>query len=79
MLTTTDPHPDCSEFASREQTVVATLKELEAQAGAVMDVISSPEVVSALRQDKLHNLTYLKDNHDVSKETANRPPPPPAS
>lgn len=31
-----------------------------------MDVISNPEVVTALRQDKLHNLTYLKDTHGVS-------------
>lgn len=66
-------HP---EFASREQTVVATLKELEAQAGAIMDVISSPEVVSALRQDKLHNLTYLKDNHNVRTNRTRHSPHP---
>ena len=30
-----------------------------------MDVISNPEVVAALRQDKLHNLAYLKDTHGV--------------
>lgn len=54
-----------SEFKKREQAVVATFGELQAQASAVMDVISNPEVVSALRQDKLHNLAYLKDNHAV--------------
>lgn len=54
-----------AEFRKREQTVVATLNELQAQAQKVMDVISNPEVVAALRQDKLHNLTYLKDNHGV--------------
>lgn len=53
------------EFKKREQAVVATFGELQAQASAVMDVISNPEVVSALRQDKLHNLAYLKDNHAV--------------
>lgn len=30
-----------------------------------METISNPEVVSALRQDKQHNLTYLKENHGV--------------
>lgn len=54
-----------AEFRTREQAVVATHGELQAQAQAVMDVISNPEVVSALRQDKLHNLAYLKDNHSV--------------
>lgn len=54
-----------AEFRKREQTVVATLNELQAQAQTVMDVISNPEVVAALRQDKLHNLAYLKDTHSV--------------
>ncbi|KAK4700623.1 translation initiation factor 3 subunit E, partial [Phenoliferia sp. Uapishka_3] len=56
------------EFRKREQTVVATLNELQAQAQTVMDVISNPEVVAALRQDKLHNLAYLKDTHGVTLE-----------
>lgn len=55
-----------TEFRAREETVVATLNELQLQAQSVMDVISNPEVVSALRQDKLHNLSYLKDTHNVS-------------
>lgn len=32
----------------------------------VMDVISAPEVVAALRQDKAQNLAYLEKEHDVS-------------
>lgn len=55
-----------AEFQSREKQVVTTLNELQQQAQTVMDVISNPEVVAALRQDKLHNLTYLKDTHNVS-------------
>ncbi|KAM0745649.1 eukaryotic translation initiation factor 3 subunit 6 [Meredithblackwellia eburnea MCA 4105] len=54
------------EFKQREETVVATLNELQSQAQKVMEVISNPEVVAALRQDKLHNLTYLKDAHGVT-------------
>ena len=67
-----DPTPPRSpaDFRKREQEVVKTLNELQAQAQGVMETISNPEVVSALRQDKQHNLTYLKDNHGV------RPPLP---
>ncbi|GAA5906592.1 hypothetical protein JCM6882_008069 [Rhodosporidiobolus microsporus] len=57
-----------AEFRKREQEVVKTLNELQAQAQGVMEVISNPEVVSALRQDKQHNLTYLKENHGVTLE-----------
>ncbi|BGP15016.1 hypothetical protein JCM10213_002839 [Rhodosporidiobolus nylandii] len=57
-----------AEFRKQEAEVVKTLNELQAQAQGVMDVISNPEVVSALRQDKQHNLTYLKENHGVTLE-----------
>ncbi|GAA6004986.1 hypothetical protein JCM10207_008470 [Rhodosporidiobolus poonsookiae] len=57
-----------AEFRKQEQEVVKTLNELQAQAQGVMEVISNPEVVSALRQDKQHNLTYLKENHGVTLE-----------
>ncbi|GAA5864242.1 hypothetical protein JCM1840_006711 [Sporobolomyces johnsonii] len=56
------------EYRKREQEVVKTLNELQAQAQGVMDIISNPEVVSALRQDKQHNLTYLKENHNMTLE-----------
>lgn len=52
--------------------MLATLNELQGQAQKVMEVISNPEVVSALRQDKLHNLAYLKDNHGVRRCRARR-------
>jgi hypothetical protein len=54
-----------TEFRAREQSVLATFNDLQVKAEAVMDVISNPEVVSALRQDKLQNLNYLKENHNV--------------
>ncbi|GAA5971901.1 hypothetical protein JCM11641_001561 [Rhodosporidiobolus odoratus] len=57
-----------AEFRNQEQEVVKQLNELQAQAQGVMDIISNPEVVTALRQDKQHNLTYLKENHNVSLE-----------
>ncbi|GAA5915462.1 eukaryotic translation initiation factor 3 subunit E [Sporobolomyces salmoneus] len=54
------------EFRKREQEVVKSLNDLRAQAEGIMDTISKPEVVTALRQDKQHNLTYLKENHGVT-------------
>ncbi|GAA6037881.1 hypothetical protein JCM8097_005084 [Rhodosporidiobolus ruineniae] len=57
-----------AEFRKQEQEVVKTLNELQAQAQGVMEVISNPEVVSALRQDKQHNLSYLKESHGVTLE-----------
>jgi translation initiation factor 3 subunit E len=31
----------------------------------VLDVIDNPEVVQALRQDKMQNLAYLKEHYNV--------------
>ncbi|CEQ40504.1 SPOSA6832_02116, partial [Sporobolomyces salmonicolor] len=59
---------DQDKYRKREQEVVKTLNELQAQAQGVMEVISNPEVVSALRQDKQHNLNYLKENHNMTLE-----------
>lgn len=53
------------DIRTQEQALLATHGELSAQAQSVMDIISNPDVVSALRQDKLHNLSYLKDNYGV--------------
>jgi len=55
-----------AEFRKREQEVVKSLNDLQAQAQGIMETISNPEVVSALRQDKQHNLNYLKENHGVN-------------
>jgi hypothetical protein len=33
-----------------------------------LDVIENPDVAQALRQDKIQNLTYLKDNYGVSDD-----------
>lgn len=67
LLSLTGPFLHPAEFRIREQTVLATFNDLQGKAGAMMDVISNPAVVSALRQDKLQNLAYLKDNHNVCR------------
>ena len=42
---------------------MTTLDRLKQEAQAVLDVIENPDVAQALRQDKIQNLQYLKDNY----------------
>ncbi|CAH7688011.1 eIF3 subunit 6 N terminal domain-domain-containing protein, partial [Phakopsora pachyrhizi] len=58
------PIPD--EFTQREQQVMNKLDTLQASVDQIMGVITAPEVVSALRQDKAQNLAYLEKEHDVT-------------
>lgn len=44
------------------------LQASQAEAQKVMDVIENPDVIAALRQDKLQNLQFLKDNYGVCIE-----------
>jgi translation initiation factor 3 subunit E len=47
---------------------VAVNEQLQQEAQAVLDVIENPDFAQALRQDKIQNLAYLKDNYSVSKQ-----------
>jgi translation initiation factor 3 subunit E len=38
---------------------------LQAEAQRVMEVIENPDVIAAIRQDKLQNLKFLKENYGV--------------
>ncbi|SCV70739.1 BQ2448_3501 [Microbotryum intermedium] len=60
--------PIPQEFKARQEQVVSTLNDLQSKAQSVMETISNPEVVAALRQDKQHNLHYLKESHGVDLE-----------
>jgi translation initiation factor 3 subunit E len=42
------------------------LENLQAEAQKVLDIIENPEVIAALRQDKLQNLNFLKEKYGVS-------------
>ncbi|KAG8888628.1 eukaryotic translation initiation factor 3 subunit E [Tulasnella sp. 332] len=55
-----------AEFGQKRQQAMETNERLEGEAQAVLAVIENPDVVQALRQDKLQNLTYLKDNYNVT-------------
>ena len=53
------------EFASKREEVVSTNERLQNEAQAVLNVIENPDVAQSLRQDKIQNLQYLKDNFGV--------------
>jgi hypothetical protein len=53
------------EFATKRKNAMETIERLELEAQVVLDVIEKPEVAQALRQDKMQNLQYLKDNYGV--------------
>ena len=41
------------------------MEDLREKAQKVMDVLEKPEVIAALRQDKVQNFQYLKENYNV--------------
>lgn len=53
------------EFAAKRNNAVSTNERLQQEAQAVLDVIENPDVAQSLRQDKMQNLQYLKDNYGV--------------
>lgn len=57
--------PD-TEFAEKKEKVLAQLEEFQTQTQNIIEVIENPEVIAALRQDKLQNLHFLKENYNVS-------------
>lgn len=54
------------EFAEKKEKVLAQLEEFQTQTQNIIEVIENPEVIAALRQDKLQNLHFLKENYNVS-------------
>ncbi|KAF8326468.1 eukaryotic translation initiation factor 3 subunit 6 [Amanita rubescens] len=67
-------HPDepvPEEFASKREEVVSTNERLQNEAQAVLNVIENPDVAQSLRQDKIQNLQYLKDNFGLTLEQIN--------
>lgn len=57
------------EFSTKRDEVLQTLENLQSEAQKVLDIIENPEVISALRQDKLQNLNFLKEKYGVSVNT----------
>ncbi|ORY84507.1 eIF3 subunit 6 N terminal domain-domain-containing protein [Protomyces lactucae-debilis] len=65
----TDEAPQ--EFAEKEEAIGQQLNVLESESKKVLEVLENPEVATALRQDKAQNMTFLRDNHDISIEQIN--------
>ncbi|KAL1922316.1 uncharacterized protein VTP21DRAFT_9855 [Calcarisporiella thermophila] len=64
-------HPDedvPKDLMTRREDVLAKLETMPERVQRVMDVIENPEVVNALRQDKLQNLQFLKENYNVTPD-----------
>ncbi|KAF8622502.1 hypothetical protein AX15_006949 [Amanita polypyramis BW_CC] len=59
------------EFAKKREQVVSTNERLQQEAQAVLHVIENPDVAQSLRQDKIQNLQYLKDNYNLTLEQIN--------
>ncbi|EAU82264.1 eukaryotic translation initiation factor 3 subunit 6 [Coprinopsis cinerea okayama7 len=57
-----------AEFEEARKNALSTHERLQQEAQAVFDVIENPEVAQALRQDKIQNLQYLKDNYNLTLE-----------
>ena len=53
------------EFTTKREEVLQTLENLQTETQKVLDLIENPEVIAALRQDKLQNLNFLKEKYGV--------------
>jgi len=56
------------ELPKKREEILEQLEAAQSEARKVLDVIENPDVVAALRQDKLQNLQFLKDNYGVGGE-----------
>jgi len=63
------------ELVKKREGILEQLQNSQAEAQKVMDVIENPDVIAALRQDKLQNLQFLKDNYGVRDYTLSLHPP----
>ena len=53
------------EFAAKRESVLQELKNLKAESAKILELLDDKDVISSLRQDKMANLQFLKDNHGV--------------
>ncbi|CAB4486386.1 eukaryotic translation initiation factor 3, subunit 6 [Rhizophagus irregularis] len=60
-----------NEFSTKRDEVLQTLENLQSEAQKVLDIIENPEVISALRQDKLQNLNFLKEKYGLTDKMLN--------
>lgn len=64
-------HPDeeCSPvYENRRTQVLARLEELRNESSEIMTIIQDPDVIKQLKQDKLQNIQFLKENFNFKPE-----------
>ncbi|EJT98808.1 eukaryotic translation initiation factor 3 subunit 6 [Dacryopinax primogenitus] len=67
-------HPDeevPEEFTAKRSNIETTNDRLQKEAQVVLEVIENRDVAQAMRQDKMQNLTYLREKHNLMPEQIN--------
>lgn len=57
-----------AEFQQKRDAVLAQTEKYQASCGTLLDLLADPNVINNLRSDKVANLNYLKENHEVTPE-----------
>jgi translation initiation factor 3 subunit E len=65
-----DDVPD--EYTKKKDEVLQRRDQLEAETSKISGLLDDENVVTNLRSDKVQNLAYLKDTHDVTVEMVNQ-------
>jgi translation initiation factor 3 subunit E len=65
-INNTDVVPE--EFGKKKDAVLENLRSLEARSEKILGLLDDAEVVSNLRSDKLQNMKYLEENHQITHE-----------
>ncbi|KAI8377772.1 eIF3 subunit 6 N terminal domain-containing protein [Radiomyces spectabilis] len=56
------------DLLEKKDKVLVQLEDLRDQVQELMTVLEKPEVIAALRDDKIQNLEYLKENYQITQE-----------
>lgn len=62
-----------AEFEEKRQKVIQRLEQFEEGTSKLTDLLGREDVVGNLRSDKVANLEFLKNEHDVGKPTLGLP------
>ncbi|KAG5438317.1 hypothetical protein PCANB_002805 [Pneumocystis canis] len=59
------------EFDKKKQEEMEELCNLNKESQKVLEVLENPEIIALLKQDKAHNLQFLKETHGISVDMIN--------
>jgi translation initiation factor 3 subunit E len=60
------------EWTQKRERVLQKKEELEEATNGLMELMENPEVTNNLRSDKIANMNYLKENHQVTDQQVNQ-------